>query len=63
MGMDVCLIDVGADDKSMITFGQGHGQLVAELVCFLRGNLSRLERLAQMVGDYAVLIVFPGFFT
>ena len=54
MVMDVGLVDVGADDKGVFALGEAHGQLPAHAVCFLWGDLTGDEGLAQMIGDHIV---------
>lgn len=51
MRMNVVFVNVGADDKSMFSLRQRHSEFIANLVRQFRCNLSRLERLPQMVGD------------
>ena len=41
--MNVRFVYVSADHKGMITFGEPHGKLHAQPVCFLRGNFSGFE--------------------
>ena len=40
-----------ADDKGVIAFEKACGKLIAQLVCFLRCDLARLEGLANLIGD------------
>ena len=40
---DIGLVDVGADDKGIVSFGKPAGKLLAQPVCFLRGNFSGFE--------------------
>ena len=47
-------VDVGADHKGMIAFGEPPGKFYAQPVGFLRCDLSGPERLAHMVGDHII---------
>ena len=55
MVVDVSLVDVGADDESVLAFGKAPGQLHAQPVCFLRRDLARHKGLPQVVGNHIVL--------
>ena len=48
-------IIMGGDNKSMFTFQKSGRQLTADLVRFLWRDFSRLEGLAQLVGDHFVV--------
>ena len=54
MIMDMGLVNVGTNDKGVFALGEPLGKFYTEPVGFLRGNLPRAERLANMVGDYIV---------
>ena len=47
-------VNMGADNKGMIPFGESLCQFAAQAICFLRGDLAGAEGLAQMVGDHIV---------
>lgn len=44
----------------MISFGEAHGQFIAKFVCFLRGDLSRLEGLPDLIGNDISFVFLPG---
>ena len=52
--MNVRLVYVGADHKGMIALGKPLGKFYAQSVCFFRGNLTRAEGLAHMIGDHII---------
>src|SRR5699024_8020383 len=52
--MNMRFVDVGADHKGMIAFGEPPGKFYAQPVGFLRCDLSGPERLAHMVGDHII---------
>ena len=60
MRVDVVLVHMGTDDKSVLALGQRHGEVIADLVRQLRGNLSRLERLPQVVGNHIIVLPLPA---
>ena len=45
---------MGADNKGVIPLGEPFCQFAAQAICFLRGDLTGAEGLAQMVGNYIV---------
>ena len=60
MRVNVVLVNMGADDKSMIALGQRHSEIIADLVRQFRCNLPRLEGLPQVVGDHIIVLPFPA---
>ena len=52
MVVDVCLVDMGADHKSVLPFRETHSQFIADSIGFLWRNLSGLERLPDVVSDH-----------
>ena len=46
--MNMCFVDVGADNKSMIALGEAPRQLTAQAVGLLRGDLSGNEGLPDV---------------
>ena len=60
MIVDVGLVDVGADDESVLALGESPGQLYAQSVGFLRRNLARHKGLPQVVGDHVVRTAHPA---
>ena len=57
--MDVGSVCMSGYRKSMIPLGEAHGQLIAEPVCFLRRDLSRLEGLPDLIGDDISFVLLP----
>ena len=57
--VDVSLVDVGADDESVLAFGKAPGQLHAQAVGFLRRDLARHKGLPQVVGNHIVRTAHP----
>ena len=60
MIVDVRLVDVGADDESVLAFGKAPGQLHAQAVGFLRRDLARHKGLPQVVGNHIVRTAHPA---
>lgn len=58
--MDVGSVCMSGYRKGMISLGEAHGQLIAEPVCFLRGDLSRLEGLPDLIGNDISFVFLPG---
>ena len=50
--MDVLAVCMGGDEKGILALGPAHRRFIAHLVCFLRGDLSRLEGLANLIAQY-----------
>ena len=57
--MDMVLIYMGTDDKSMAAFCQLQCKLPPDLVCFFRRDLAGLEGLPEMVGDHIIHALVP----
>ena len=55
--VNVFLVCMGADDKSVFAFRQRHRQVIADLVRQLRCDLSRLEGLPQVVSNHVMLLL------
>ena len=51
--MYVLPVRVGANNVGVLALEEALGQLAPYDVCFLRRNLTRLERLAYVVGNHA----------
>ena len=49
MVVDVCLINVCCDNKSVVAFCPAHAELVADTVCFFRGHFSGEEGLPYLI--------------
>lgn len=60
MVVDVGLVNVGADDESVLALGEAPGQLHAQPVGFLRRDLARHKGLPQVVGDHVVRTAHPA---
>lgn len=60
MVVDVRLVDVGADDESVLALGEAPGQLHAQAVGFLRRDLARHKGLPQVIGDHVVRTAHPA---
>ena len=60
MVVGVGLVDVGADDESVLAFGKAPGQLHAQPVGFLWRDLARHKGLPQVVGDHIILAAHPA---
>ena len=58
--MDVSSVCMSGYRKGMIPFGEAHGQLIAEPVCFLRCDLSRLEGLPDLISNDISFVFLPG---
>ena len=61
MRVNVFLVHMGTDDKSVFPLRQRHCQFIADFVRQLRRDFSRLKRLPQMVGNHIMfLLTVPG---
>ena len=60
MVVDVGLVDVGADDESVLAFGKAPDQLHAQPVGFFRCDLAWHKGLPQMVGNHIILAAHPA---
>ena len=58
--VDVLLVDVGADDESVIAFGEPPRHLHAEAIRLLRCDLSRHKGLPQVIGNHIILAPYPA---
>ena len=43
---------MGGDEKGVLALGPAHRRFIAHLVCLLRGDLSRLEGLADLIAQH-----------
>ena len=59
MIMNMRLINMGRNNKSMFPLGKAHRQFVAHLVGLLCGDLSGLERLTNLIGDHIIFLSAP----
>ena len=62
MIVNMCFVSVGADDEGVPALSETDSQLPAYTICFLRGDLTRDEGLAKMVGDHIVRSSYPACF-
>ena len=60
MIVNVSFVNVGTDDKGMITFQEPFGKFITDTVCFFRRNLTRLERLPDLISDYVAFLIATG---
>ena len=54
------IVYVSADHKGMIAFSKTLCKFYAQPVCFFRGNLTRAEGLAHMIGDHIICAAHPS---
>lgn len=52
--MNVGLVDVGTDDKGVVSFGETHCQFPAQAVGLFGGNLTRSEGLSYLIGQHVI---------
>jgi len=60
MVMQVFFVHMGTDNKGVFTFQKTHGKCVSDLVRFLWRDLSRLEGLANLIGDHIAFLFSAG---
>lgn len=58
--MNVGLVDVGCHDEGVFALCPSHGGFIADLIGFLRGNLTGLEGLADLIGNHIVSLLSAG---
>ena len=58
--MNMGFVRVSANIESVFTFQKSRGEVISDLIRFLRCHLSRLKGLADLVNQYFVLFLFPG---
>ena len=55
------LVRVGRDNERMAALRPAHSQLIADPVCFFRGDLSGIEGLADLVAQHILaLLLLPA---
>ena len=54
--MDVVFVYMSTDKKCVFSFQKPFGQLIPDPVGFLRRDLTRLERLADLIGDHIAVL-------
>ena len=59
--VNVMTVDVCADDKRVPAFQKSFGEFISDFVCFFRCDLTRLERLSELVCDNVILLLTSGF--
>ena len=45
----MCFINVGCNNKSMLSFCKTHCSFITHLICYFRRDLSRLKRLTDLI--------------
>ena len=55
--MDMRPINMCCYDKGVFTFCPAHCCFIPNLICFFRSNLSRLKRLAYLIGNDVVFLL------
>jgi len=60
MIVDMSFVGMSADKESVFSFEKAGGKIIADLVCFLRRDLARFERLANLVNEHIILFVLAG---
>ena len=60
MRVNVMFVHMSADDKSVFSLCQRHGEVITDLICPFRGNLPRFEGLPQVVGNHFIVLLFPA---
>ena len=61
MTMDVLLIGVRGNDKSVPPLYPAHSQLIADTVRLLRGDLARIEGLSYLIAQHIIFfLLFPA---
>ena len=50
--MDVLAVCVGGNEKGVLALRPAHGHFIAQPVCLLRGDLSGLERLPDLIAQH-----------
>ena len=50
-------VNVGCNYESMVAFRPTHCRFIAHLICFFRGDFSRLKGLAYLIGDDVILLL------
>ena len=53
-------VNVGCNYESMVAFRPTHCRFIAHLICFFRGDFSRLKGLAYLIGDDVILLLSAG---
>ena len=57
MIMNVRLVCMSCNDKGMLTLRETHSELLANLICFLRSDLTWFEGLPDLVGDHIAFLL------
>ena len=50
--MNVALVDVGTNEKLVLALCPAHGRFISHTVCLLGGDLTGLERLADLIAEH-----------
>lgn len=57
MAVDMALVHMGGNDKSVVAFGEAHAEFIADFVGKLGGNLPGFKGLSYLIGnDIACLL-------
>lgn len=57
MIMNVRLVCMSCNDKGMLTLSETHNELLTNLICFLRSDLTWFEGLPDLVGDHIAFLL------
>ena len=60
MVVQMLFVHMGTDNKGVFAFQKPHGKFVSDLVRFLWRDLSRLEGLTNLIGDYITFLLSTG---
>lgn len=60
MIVDMGFVGMGANKKGVFAFQKTGGEVIADLICFLRRYFSRLKRLAYLVNKHITFFFFSG---
>ena len=55
--MNVRLVCMSCNDKGMFPLRETHSELLANLICFLRSDLTWFEGLPDLVGDHIAFLL------
>ncbi len=60
MQVNVVLVHIGADDKSVVALDPRHGDVITSLVRQFRRDIPGFEGLPQMIGAHIIFLSFLG---
>jgi len=58
--VDMGMIRMCGNDKLILALGETHGQLIPDLLCLLRGDLSRLKGLPDLIEYDVTFLLFTA---